>query len=157
VSPFGLCSGAMGEPGFVVTAGGWFVYLAGDQVVVEEAVPLTRRFEVTPHRDVLPVAAATAQLVGDTLHISADGQPWAEVEDVQDLVAGRDFCDELRRLRWTALQPTPQPAPPPFVRTAPQPAPAAPIGPTVGQHVAGLVGDLVARLRAGIAQTPRQR
>jgi hypothetical protein len=154
---------AMGEPGFVVAAGDDFVFIDGDLVVIQEGAlqPGDRFTGRRPPQHTIPVAKATAQLVGRTLRIHENGAPWVEVDDVGDLAVARDFCDELRRLRWAALQPLPEPAAPPgrgpAARPGPRPAPPAPIGPTVGQHVAGLIGDLVARLRAEIAQAPRRR
>jgi hypothetical protein len=149
---------AMGEPGFVVAAGDDFVFIDGDLVVIQEGAlqPWDRYTGRRPPQHAIPVTKATGQLVGRTLRIHENGAPWMEVDDVEDLAVARDFCDELRRLRWAALQPTPEP-PAPAARPGPRPSPPAPTGPTVGQHVAGLVGDLVARLRAGITQAPRQR
>lgn len=145
----------MGEPGFVVAAGDDFVFIDGDLVVIQEGAlqPWDRYTGRRPPQHAIPVTKATAQLVGRTLRIHKNGAPWMEVDDVEDLAVARDFCDELRRLRWAALQPTPEPGAPVMPAARPSPRPA----PTVGQHVAGLVGDLIARLRAEIAQAPRRR
>jgi hypothetical protein len=89
------------EPTFVVAAGDDVVFLYGDLVVVQEAFdpPWWREREWYA----LPVAEATAHLFGRTLRIHQNGAPWMEVDDVEDVAVGRDFIEELRRLRWQAL------------------------------------------------------
>jgi hypothetical protein len=94
------------EPRFVVEAAGEvFVFLSGDQVVIQEGLeqPWWRFEGREAPKHIATIAEATAQLVGRCLYLQRSGAPWFAVDEVVNVAAALDFAEELRRLRWRAL------------------------------------------------------